>query len=1250
MYDALHNALHNLQATGPEGFEGVVHGHLSRLTGRRFFLAKSGTQLGKDASTGGFGETYVDFECKRYRKGRSPDSRDLLGGLNEAIVAGGGFLDLWIVVSTGVISNADAEILRRAADQQAVAVEIFDWQESGLPELAVLCATQPQETLSELSARMPGLDTAAIAAELQEIRNAADFAPREQDLCKRVSAAHLGFDHTRVAANTWIETHLQKKNDAMAAFNQALCVGDNQYQNYVDRPQVQSALSTWYAGWSANQMIAAVLGPEGTGKSWATMGWWRALSLKPLTLLVTSNRDSGMDGLALIASAITRQVGVRDRDYWQRRVKQWLLRAPSTSPLFLVVLDGLNELPRHAWDQLFTSFGQSFWACHLAIVTTCRPKFWSDSIAPALPEGLGVTAIDVRPFDDGELNAAWGSRRPSLSTIDQSLREFIRAPRIFRLACHRLDRLSEHGDLTIERLQIEDWQDRRLQKLGFAHTTRDFNNLVIGIAADLRKGLAEFEHEQLRNYSGLARRSPDRNLDRDFDEIADGQLFELVDPVSERYRVRPTYAGLALGMLLAREARDESRGAGLPAVEALLAEALDPTAGCDQGAEMLRGACVAACFEPGYPTDVRCLLFHAWVTSRNLDEERWTDFAAYLPLVPDTYFDLAEVLWTSKDFHVRAREWLADAILRWRDAPEVKKILAERCVRWLGNWNPEWFPFISSPPEGRLERQREEAEHALASLTPTERTLSNRLISQTEGPHGPWIARLALLLISHTPRSQYVDGFIGWALSRAVMGLPDEFELIAWCLRLNEHDPEETETALLTRLEPLMAKPSEVGLRAIRSLLEACGTGSALTQSGRIPPPAPSNRGNWYPRRLLDVDPLDPSATPPAGLDRVVDTLATGVNPEKPSIALSSTLDDHRLEEMQPILARFAPAELAAFYRRELQTAAARDSLGIRQLAWTVPQSLMIITPDEMTTLNVARRALIPALDEDRHDARAVEAYLLAGVLGGQSPESQVAMLLERPSTAQDLLLLEDLFAPAAERFGNDQLEQVSQEASPHELSRLLWFLSRSRFPLNVLGRGRLVECFSHRDASVRSTAFRLAWVSNDEVALRVHLDSDWRAQATDGFEAFYGSLALIDAPGASYRALRERIVPELLGYLAEKEGTPEAIGMFAADLDALWRIMAEDPFEFDEKVAPILTRDNPSATSIPELEITGIESHAESSFHTIRVFERSPSEADVDRVFDWDRSIRERQDFERLVKDTVARARRAGHRFLPWG
>src|SRR5207249_3480050 len=107
------------------------------------------------------------------------------------------------------------------------------------------------------------------------------------------------------------------------------CPADPDFHRYVERPAVHASLEGWYRAWSAEQPLAIVVGPEGNGKSWATMGWWARLSFKPLTLLITSNRLKQGDALTLLASSLALQTELRDPTFWQRRLRQWLTRPPS---------------------------------------------------------------------------------------------------------------------------------------------------------------------------------------------------------------------------------------------------------------------------------------------------------------------------------------------------------------------------------------------------------------------------------------------------------------------------------------------------------------------------------------------------------------------------------------------------------------------------------------------------------------------------------------------------------------------------------------------------------------------------------------------------------------------------------------------------------------------------------------------------------------------------------------------------------
>lgn len=1245
MYNALRAALHSLAATGSSGFEGLIQNLIGRLTGHRFFLAKSGAQRGKDAATAGYGDTYVDIECKRYDRGTSPMTRELCGGLMEAIAASGGRLDLWLVVSTGAIGSVEAEALRQLAEREAVAVEIIDWQEAQLPELAVLCAAFSDEVLSELRARRAQADFVAAASDLKAIRDDSTFSSRLQDLRSRLSEADVGLDQAHAAANAWIDSRLTKKSDAIAAFGQALCVGDPTFQRYVERRTPEAALSEWYDAWSAQPTVAVVVGHEGNGKSWTTMAWWRGLRVRPLTLLITSNRDIGNDASALLGGALARQTARRDRTFWERRLEQWLQLAAGRLPTVLLILDGLNERRREPWDALFASLADSRFVNRVAVIATCRPSFWSEEIAPFLPEDVRTTRINIPPFDDEELAAAWGPDPPSITELPQPVRDFIRTPRILRLARSRVDRLTASGDLTVERLLVEDWADRRRLKRGFAHSEADFNNLIISLARDLRQGVVEFQPERLRAYSSLARRSPDRDLDKDFDEIIEGQLFEQVNPPSDRFRVRAQHVGLALGMLLAHEAKEAFLGSGQSGVEHLIATSIDPVADFDQTAASLRGACAVSLIDSRYPREVRRMLLGTWLRLRNLADDHWHDFAAYVPLHPPTFFGLAEEFWSDGSDYPNAREWIGDALLRWRRHTDVAAEIQRRCSRWLGLWHPQW-PRMTSRRAEELARHRRSIDDNLRCLTAPQSRLPKELVEEASTPDAPSIARLALLLISYGPRLPHVRGFVAWALSRAITALPDEFDVVAWCLRLNDVDPQETEAALLAEADRLLEDASELGTRAARYLLAACSTPGAAVRLARLPPPRSEL---WVRPRPEETDPLDPSSSPPAALV-AKDSLAA-LDIDALRISLGMTAEDHQLEQIEPMLARFAPVALAGFYRRLLQTASDRHDVRLRQLGWEVPKHLLLLTEDEERALDQARRGLFAKLGATGGDHAITEAYILMGVHSRHQALEQAHLLIERPAASQDLWLFEHVFASMPDEIANGLLGGAVDERPPHELRRLLWLVGQSGFQLSPPARQALVRCFGHPDALVRASAFRVAVACSDSDALQAHLSSGWSAAGDEAtLEAFYGSRALIAAADpASYETLRARVSLDLLGYLASRDARAAAISAFADDLDELWRAMARAPGDAQAAVLGF-EKARPTSQDEPKFELAAIRPEPERPGKGVKVVRRRPSTSDIDAFFgrqDLQSYIDEQREFQERIRTRIVEARQAGRRLF---
>jgi hypothetical protein len=99
MNSELIDLIRQIEPTGTEGFEGLVADLLEALTGRRFRLARAGSQAGRDMSLHEPNANVVAVECKRYGKDTELEERALQGELAQAVAAIPN-LDVWVLVTS----------------------------------------------------------------------------------------------------------------------------------------------------------------------------------------------------------------------------------------------------------------------------------------------------------------------------------------------------------------------------------------------------------------------------------------------------------------------------------------------------------------------------------------------------------------------------------------------------------------------------------------------------------------------------------------------------------------------------------------------------------------------------------------------------------------------------------------------------------------------------------------------------------------------------------------------------------------------------------------------------------------------------------------------------------------------------------------------------------------------------------------------------------------------------------------------
>ena len=128
--------LTDLDATGQEGFEGLIGTALSEIAGVPFRLARSGSQFGVDGKSA-YDGTGISFECKRYASQvRTPDVMSKIGELS----IGETDIDLWVLCATSSLSSQIVDNVSKFSERSPISTVILDWTDNGLPPLAVALA------------------------------------------------------------------------------------------------------------------------------------------------------------------------------------------------------------------------------------------------------------------------------------------------------------------------------------------------------------------------------------------------------------------------------------------------------------------------------------------------------------------------------------------------------------------------------------------------------------------------------------------------------------------------------------------------------------------------------------------------------------------------------------------------------------------------------------------------------------------------------------------------------------------------------------------------------------------------------------------------------------------------------------------------------------------------------------------------------------------------------------------------------
>ena len=1121
----LAKALRSLDPTGPLGFEGLLRDLLVELTGIGFGLAKSGPQGGSDVRSLGNNLFEVALEAKRYGEDTVLRVDALQAKLFETSRSQNG-TDLWILAATRAISATDQETLERTGLDLGITVLILDWppESDQLPDLAVLCVEAGSALTRHLGAD-PDLDKISAA-----IRNHSDYSAAAQRLRHRLTEPDIGYAAATKAMKAWMLGGLSSEQNAASRlggrFNDLLSNGPH----YIRRPRYEEQLDKWLSRGEPT----ALLGDEGLGKTWLFLSWWHARTTNgeglPLTLFVPAKEVAGETLDVLCARLLCERLGKGTIAFWQRRIEQWLQLNPD-GPQILLMIDGLNQhWQKRDWNDLLQPAFDDRLNGRFSILVSCWPEHWNElhQLAPLTPRPV---EIRMERFDDGELDTLLNQHGLRREDFNAAVLEMMRVPRLSILVIKRRAELMESGDITAERLAIEDWKHRiDLRGAQLALSDREFQAFVADLGTELHGSIDNLALTRRNIFERLGRDSGKErdDLQSTVAELIAGSWLVPLD-LPHRFRVNPALVPFALGLTLThqlRTARDDA------AASTIVAEFIDPFKGQSLGVNILRAAVTTALLDSATSRPARRFLLTRWIAEQNFSRVDFDAFWRIIGLDTDLVLQVVEDFWLGRRGSMAIDEIMIKGLAKAYEFPAVAPLIAARTTRWLGwYWDdPHQGLYLSdvdlkSPESQQRQKATEENFEAWrqfkdrAAFPATERCASG---------HPSWLAHRAFGVMSFLPRINFVEAIAAWTVSRAIMGIPQHQEELAWILRLNPFDYAQTRAEVRALIDRLLESNQQLALFGACWLLEALADEEATNLLGQVRPWTVETETSSLFAPPIREEVLDPAST--LDMKRVEEEFG-----DPPNRGVGRfPLRHHML-----ILARTDPDRLRAIIGEAARCTTSLATPALRERLNQLSGFLPILSDDERDTLEEAvGTVLVKQTTEPVQDIEWWQRQNLALQIVGLNGVAQFEMLIEEAGDAKFLTNLDfqlTEFTQADIRSALCHFPAAGDQAAVRQ-----WLMLLVKFAGHdaIEGWQELPALLRHSDPEIAERAIILAERSSDPAALTIIAEADWTARGmSDRHRRYHRSVALLQASQVLRRpALLRRADDEMTAAWLERE------------------------------------------------------------------------------------------------------------------
>ncbi|MCW3474700.1 hypothetical protein [Limobrevibacterium gyesilva] len=1162
-------------------FEQLVAALIGRLLGVGVAVAKASFQHGGDAGTAGRQGRRLRIECKKYADTTDLSDRELLGEVDQALDRDPA-LEAWILAATREAPEQLEQMLAQKALRIGVPIVIVDWKGSGVTALAALCAFAPDLVEVLFSAKAAGH-----AHALQAV--AADAVER---LRRDFQAWTLGFESLRTLTHGQLQNIWTSPRASAAALNQNAAGAS---AKLIARPSVSSALNAWWSGSATGDAPATVLGPHGVGKTWATLAWLvDSADAQPIVLVIASSAAKELVSTSelsvkrfLAARLYELSGGVRDVEHWLQRLEHLLKRPAEEGPVMTVFFDGMNQEPSVPWIGLLKTLQAAPFAGRIRVIVSTRNLHFEDKLGRL--RGLIVQPAEtpVRVYDDapgGELDQRLALEGLTRGQLHSDLLELARTPRLFNLVVRLKDRLVETGEVTLHRLLWEYGRDAWGERSGSSFSEADWRAWLSEIATRYRDGARNFS---MRTLAETASR-PDLSEGEVFarlSDIIDGQL--TTPGPGGVHRFRPNVVAHALGAALLAQL-GERGNVHFDELDAELAQWLDPIAGYDERAEILR-ASVSILVELGEPaaTPLAGVLVTAWLQTQNLTDAHRQELAGLAVRLPGALLDAIE---HSADYsQASTRLWAVNALRTIRRQPgEVFDQLVARSRAWLSEVSRDVQPAHRTSEDIERHRAARFMDRVGIDNSGPIRVLGVdlMLVDRTDGA----VAQTVPSILEGFPLAGALPVFEAAAVALAAGGRSPAWDGLKWLCLLNEVDPVKTTEALRSLSASVAARTTEPGIngalpaRAAALLLWLTGVedddvaASALDpgldriltyETDYLPNPGRSvftlERRHaervlcdtslpllWRVKRTCELW-LDPHFEPPAAFVGEVRTLAASFDVTKLDHGGGVTIEDHNFEIFELALARCAAEQLGKMTRAKLTQADVPAESRYRR-AIRAAEHLILAGPAEAAA---ARTLRLSSRELQSDNELFASTQLLLLELQSEGAARQVEALMEAQlqhilldvARIQHPLTREEAEALLA-RWRTGSLAQRSNlicllQGAPIETSELLWNW------LKAIADGP--------EGELHGVAFRALASADGARFGRSLLAQSWSwSPGGDYWVNHYGSGALIKATAATpFDQVAPSVAPWRLLEAARARGEDPTEVRLAADI--LSSVLAAD-------------------------------------------------------------------------------------------